>query len=930
MFSTEKLNKWFGYQLYRTFFESFPKYAEMMNLQLKDELNDLYDELFKGTNPDIKIPLWTSACKHQGPILMNESTLEVIKFYHEYGFQAETIDGNPLDYIGTQFSFLEYLQAIDCQQAIQDFMQLSLIDTLSVLIKEVKSVTNHPDMLAIMDEILTFITKGELPSQLADVTETRIKQFPSFEASQTGRRPKIMTEERKIIPTGGFNNCGGKCVIHAHVQEGCILNISSDCSDNDPQIRACVRGRGYRHTFFNTDRLRYPLKRIGKRGEGKFKRISWEEAIETITKEWIRIRDKYGPSSRYVTYSWGVSSMVRPDNMVKRVLNLDGGFLGGYNTYSDAQTVFISPFIYGDSMCGNSVEDVLNTNLLILWGHNPAETVFGSEKNYYITKAKEEGIKVIVIDPRYSDSAITYADEWLGIRPSTDSALADGMAYVIWSEGLYDKAFMDKYCIGFDKDHMPEGVKEEESYEDYLFGNRDGIPKTPEWSATITGISADKIKELARAYANAKPACIMPGLGLQRTANGEQTTRSLAMLASLTGNVGVSGGGSAGAIWTRAGSIKNIPTFEDTYPGVIPNFLWSRAIKEGTTFTKEDGLVGIDKLESNIKMIFNLAGNTLVNQHSNINETKAILQDEQLCEFIVCSDIFMTPSARFADLVLPAASGFENNNITPPWLDGDYILYNNKVREPFFECKFEWEWIREVASRLGYLEAFDEGHNSVEDWLKEMYHQMQEENHRLPTYEVLKSRGIFKWKEEKPFVAYSKQIEEGIPFNTPSGKIEIFSKSLLAMDNPTEIPAIPKYVPCVEGPNDPLREIYPLQLIGWHTKRRTHSIHDNNRMMEEVNPQTLWIHPQDAEARGIENGELVRIFNDRGVVKIKAQVTPRIVSGVVAMPQGAWYTPDKDGVDTRGCINVLTQTHKPSPVAKGNPQHTNLVEVNKA
>jgi len=932
MIAKKNIETWFGYHLYASFFESFSSYTQIMGIHLTEDLQQHYDDLFQGTDANIKIPLWTSACKHQGPILMNETTLEVIKFYYKWGFKPQPIDGHPMDYIGTQFRFLEYLQACDCTQTIEDFKQLSLLDTLTTVVKEVRAVSKEPEILGVMDAMLTFVTTGKIPEVLLPIKSQQLTALPSFEASQKGLNPEILPEEKKLIRTGGFNNCGGKCVIHAHVQEGCILNITTDCSENDPQIRACVRGGGYRHTYFNTDRLRYPMKRVGKRGEGKFKRISWEEAIDSIATEWKRIRGIHGPSSSFVMYSWGVTSMVRPDNMIKRLLNLDGGFLGGYNTYSDAATVYISPYIYGDAVCGNSADDVLNTEFLILWGHNPAETIYGSERNYYLTKAKEKGIKVVVIDPRCSDSVIAYADEWIGIRPSTDSALADGMAYVIWSEGLYDKAFMDQYCVGFDQDHLPEGAEGEESYEEYLFGRRDNIPKTPEWAAAITGIEADKIRELARSYATAKPACILPGLGLQRTGNGEQTTRSLAMLACLTGNVGIKGGGSGGAIWTRSGSIKKIPTLEPAFSGAIPHFLWSKAVKEGKSFGQDEGLVGVKQLDSNIKMIFNLAGNTLINQHSNINETKAILQDERLCELIVCSDIFMTPSARFADLVLPATSGFETNNITPPWLAGDYILYNNQVRKPFFDCKFEWEWIRELAKKLNYQEAFDEGHESVEAWLQDLYGHMQVDDERLPSYKEFKEQGIFKWQESEPFVAYEQQIKDPAnhPFKTPSGKIEIYSKDLRDLNNPTEIPAIPKYVPCVEGPEDPLRATYPLQLIGWHTKRRTHSIHDNNSLMEEVNPQTLWIHPSDARARQIENGDLVQIYNDRGVVQIKAQVTSRIVSGVVGMPQGAWYTPNKEGIDIRGNINVLTSTHKPTPVAKGNPQHTNLVEVVRA
>ena len=169
-------------------------------------------------------------------------------------------------------------------------------------------------------------------------------------------------------------------------------------------------------------------------------------------------------------------------------------------------------------------------------------------------------------------------------------------------------------------------------------------------------------------------------------------------------------------------------------------------------------------------------------------------------------------------------------------------------------------------------------------------------------------------------------IRDSHPFPTPSGKIEIFCPAIYDLGDPVEIPAIPKYVPEFEGVSDPKRAQYPLQLIGWHTKRRCHSVHDNNPWMEGVEPHRLWMHPEDAAPRHISEGDTVRVFNQRGTVRIQVHVSRRIMQGVVCIPQGAWFTPDKDGVDIRGCVNTLT-TLRPSPMAMGNPQHTNLVEV---
>ena len=175
-------------------------------------------------------------------------------------------------------------------------------------------------------------------------------------------------------------------------------------------------------------------------------------------------------------------------------------------------------------------------------------------------------------------------------------------------------------------------------------------------------------------------------------------------------------------------------------------------------------------------------------------------------------------------------------------------------------------------------------------------------------------------------IAFCPQIHQGVPFSTPSGKIEIYSSRLFQRHQP-DLPGIPRYTPCEEGAQDPLRAQFPLLLIGFHTNRRCHSIHDNNPQLDELESPRIWIHPDDADARGIRDGDLVEIFNRRGRVRIPAKVTRRIVPGCVAMSEGGWYTPDQQGVDTRGSINVLTMTHRATPLAKANPQHTNLVEV---
>ncbi|WP_308857338.1 DMSO/selenate family reductase complex A subunit [uncultured Oscillibacter sp.] len=739
--------------------------------------------------------------------------------------------------------------------------------------------------------------------------------------------------ETKIIHTMGRNNCGGRCIIHAHVRDGQIEKLTTDtpqAAGDDVPLCACIRGLNYHKTFLGPDRLRYPMKRVGERGEGKFQRISWEEATDLIAREWVRIRDTYGPGSRYVNYATGISAAISGSSLAKRLLKLDGGYLGYYNSYSTACIRKATDLMYGTCETGNSLIDWLSSNLIILWGHNPAETKFDSQTMYYLRRARKKGIPIIVVDPRRNDTAEQLGAEWIPLRPATDAALQDAMAYVIVEEGLQDQEFLDRCCLGFDKAHMPEGVDPSECVLSYLTGEKDGVAKTPEWAEAITGVPAETIRSLAIRYATARPAALVQGFGAQRHAYGEQGARGGILLACMTGNVGVSGGWASGSGLCTQHPWVDMPDVPNPYPMEIPTYLWTEAVVRGHELTALDGVTGGEQLQSDIKMILNLAGNCLINQHGDINRTAEILRDTSKCEFIVCSDLFMTASAKFADVLLPGVSMFEGENITQPWQYGDFVGFNNQVIEPLYEGRFEYDWLSEVAEKIGLGPQFTEG-RTLGQWLEWCYEDLRRKEPELPDYETFKKAGIWRYQNTPVRIAFADQRRDidHHPFPTPSGKVELFSPKIYHTQFRDFMPAIPRYVDPPEGPNDPLRERYPLQLIGWHTKRRCHSIHDNNQAMHAIDPQALWMHPKDAQERGITEGQQVLIWNDRGRVQIGAHLTDRIMPGVVALSQGAWYAPDKNGTDHGGCINVLTSL-RPTPYARGNGQHTNLVEVRPA
>lgn len=763
---------------------------------------------------------------------------------------------------------------------------------------------------------------------------SKLIQKASAEETATG------AFEETIIPTCSALNCGGKCLIKAHIKDGQIVRLSTDDdvrdvnADNEqfPQIRACVRGRGYRRHIYSPDRIKMPLRRTGKRGEGKFEEITWEEAVKEIAQQNKRIKETYGPASRYSLYATGQTGTVGSgDTVIQRLLAFDGGYLGRYSNYSSGQHGAATPFTFGVSSASSSVRTLLDSKLIILQGMNPAETIFG-HFNMYLRMAKERGAKIYTLDPRNTDTNVAFSDDWFPIKPATDNALVAAIAYVMFTENLHDQEFLNKYCLGHDEEHMPEGVAAGESYYSYVMGEKDGIEKTPQWAAKITGLPANRIIQLAREVATTKPMAWVQGNGINRHINGEQLSRAGSMVAALTGNIGISGG------WAGPGAPNGDIVKHQGFPipdnplGIsIPVFKFTDAIVRGTEMGAADGVKGLEEgqtLPTNIKMIFNMAGNCLVNQHSDINRTIEILEDETLCEFIVTSDIYMTPSARYSDIILPTCTFFEQNDIVPPWSYGQHIFLSQKVVEPLYGSLTEFEWMTMLAKELGIEQEFTEG-KTQDEWVKWMIEESKQKDPDFPSFEEMKKNSVYKYKDNK-IVKFKKQIEdfENNPFSTPSGKIELFSKDLWDMNRPEDIPAIPKHVTVAEGPESELATKYPLQVFGWHVKRRCHSTWETSDWMEEVQTQELWINPIDAKERGINNGDAVQVYNDRGTLEIPAKVSSRVMPGVVCLPQGGWFTPDANGVDKRGAINVLTGLEA-SPF-HCNPQHTNLAEVKKA
>jgi anaerobic dimethyl sulfoxide reductase subunit A len=791
-----------------------------------------------------------------------------------------------------------------------------------------------------------FVKGGSIFGGFAAVTSGITLPFLSRSAVAA---PQAPVSEDKVVWSACTVNCGSRCPLRMHVSDGEIKWVETDNTGNDEygnhQVRACLRGRSMRRRVYNPDRLKYPMKRIGARGEGKFKRITWDEAFTEIANNINRIKKDYGNEAIYLNYGTGTlggtvtKSWPPGGSLIARLMNLNGGYLNHYGDYSTAQIAEGLSHTYGGFAANNSPSDLENTKLIVQFGNNPAETRMsgGGVIHHFMEGKAKSNARMIVVDPRYTDTAGGREDQWIPIRPGTDTAFVAAMAHVMIKEDLVDQAFLDKYCVGYDEKTLPESAPANSDYKSYILGlGGDNTEKTPKWASTITGIPEDIIIKAAREIGSTKPCAIIQGWGLQRTANGEIASRAISMLSLLTGNVGINGGGTGAREGSSSIPFVRFPTLSNPIEASIPMFLWTDAIVRGPEMTAtEDGIRGKEKLDVPIKFIWNYAGNCIINQHADINRTHTILQDDSACEMIVVVDNHMTSSAKYADIVLPDLTTSEQSDFCMDASAGNmpYFIFASQAIKPQFEAKSIYDICTGLADKLGVKEAFTEGRDQ-EGWLRHLYQLTRAQDPTLPEFDAMREQGIYKRKVEEHFVAYKdfRHDPEANPLNTPTGKIEIYSEKLAelaeawTLKDDEVIHPLPIYVPNFEGYEESKTGNFPLQLTGFHYKARAHSTYGNVSVLKDAAPQEMWLNPMDAKQRGINNGDLIRIFNDRGEVHIAAKVTPRILPGVVALGEGGWYAPDGQRIDHGGCINVLT-TQRPSPLAKGNPQHTNLVDV---
>ena len=702
-------------------------------------------------------------------------------------------------------------------------------------------------------------------------------------------RPAPRAGETVITSTCG-HNCGGRCVVNAHVSDGRITRISTDMrrwNPEHPPLPACARGVGQIERTYHPDRLQYPMRRTGPRGSGQFARITWDEALGTVAREMLRVRETYGNAAILDGSRSGSQSLLHGRVAAQRFLNMFGGCTDLWSNMSAEAEIFAVRTTYGSEYksSGREPTDYVNSTFILMWGWSPGDGTFGTGTMPYLKHAKQNGTRIVCVDPRETMTSRQLADEHIFIRPSTDAAALIAMTREIVARGLHDQAYCDRYVLGFDEAHLPEGAPRGASYRAYLFGESDGIDKTASWAEAITGIPAETLIRLAITFATSKPAALQTGYAPGRTLYGEQFHRAAYALAAITGSVGIVGGNSGtsnGA--TGRGSIGTLPIGKNPTGARVSAPLLADLLARGAA----------GGYPADIKLIYS-AGGGLFNQAPNAGKIAASLEG---VEFIVGQDHFLTPTVRMADIVLPATTFWERNDIHVPWSGaGHYAIFMRQAIEPMHECRHDIDIFTDLAVRLG-IEGYN-GKTEME-WLRGFC------DGPIDDFDQFMEQGVARFPPPRDAVAFAAQIRapEAHPFKTPSGKIEVYSTAMAANPDPYGLgvmPPIPTWI-APPGPD----AAHPLMLCSPKSRARTHSTHGNQPSLARVDPDDVWLNTQDAAARGIVHGQRVRIFNAQGATVLPAFVTDRIAPGVISIKEGAWFTPDAAGVDTKGCANALT------------------------
>lgn len=667
------------------------------------------------------------------------------------------------------------------------------------------------------------------------------------------------------------------------------------------------------------------------RGAEEFVAVSWETALDLVAEKMNESKKEYGNESIFRTSfaGWANPGVInRPNTLQGRFLGLLGGFTDTLGDYSAGASTQIMPYVLGNlEVYGRQTSYEVtnaNTKYVVLWGMDPLKSfkigygVPDFKKIEWFHTMKKNGVKFISIDPVVTDTARELGARWVKINPSTDTAMIIGMCGHMLFEETYSKNFIENMTVGFDV------------FKKYLTGESDGIKKTPEWAESICGISAEEIRELASLMLYDR-TLIISLYGAQRTEFGEQFHWSLVALAAMLGHIGTPGGGlNLGGNWLAMSSSdmpKRIPQGRNPSRSTIPaSRLGDLLQNPGKTIDFNGGKITYP----NINLIHSTGANALTHHQ----DTNKLLRGLQNVETIITQEIVWTPWAKLSDIVLPANTTLEKNDLG---FSSDYnIIYlwaMKKIVEPVGESRSDYWILAQLAERLGFGEEFTKGRTNM-DWVRWSY-----ENGGYDVgFDEFWERGILSF--EKPanehnyvhmadFVMNPKKN----PLFTPSGKIELYSEKIASYGY-EDCMGHPCWHPPEEWLGAEAAEKHPFHLLSIHPTHRLHSQMDNlplRHLYKIDNREPVVINNEDAAELGINTGDLVEVYNDRGAIVCAALVNEEVMRGVVRIDEGAWYDPEEPGVIGTRCLsgnaNVLTSDKPTSRLAQACTAHSCLVSL---
>jgi len=546
------------------------------------------------------------------------------------------------------------------------------------------------------------------------------------------------------------------------------------------------------------------------------------------------------------------------------------------------------PYLFGTENTGFDPATLENSKMIILWGSNISDTRLGCGMEFWVRRMKERGVPVIVIDPRKTRTVEHCGTDWIPIYPGTDAAMMCGVLYFLINENRLDTDFLTTFCTGF------------EEVRSYITGAADGVPKTPEWAGKICGIPEDTITSLARRFSELKPTALIPGLSIQRTVGGEEASRLAVILQAAAGNIGVTGGTSGGKMWNSlpSPSCGVVSVLDNENTRRIPVYPWAEWVING----KRAGY------PADIKGIYNVGGNFCV-QGSNIQQN---IHAFESVDFSVCHELFLTATARYCDVVFPVTTFLERRDILFTGLN--YLFYSERVIPPLDGTADDYMIFSLLSKKLGVETEFTEG-RSADEWVEWC---IADSDINDPA--AFKESGIHDGGSHSrtAFVDF-RNNPDAHRLNTPTGKIELSSSKY---EGETGFPALPllRFSTPAEG--------YPLRMITPHARFRVNSQNSNLDWNIRMEPQIIEIHPSDAAARDLQNGETVKVQSVEGELEIPIHITENIMPGVVSILQGGWPAASSGGLSNTGSPNFCTSA-EPTMPSRGSRTHSVWVKIGK-